>query len=126
MSRVKNRDSKLEVKFRSALWRKGFRFRKNDANYFGKPDLVLKKYKAAIFIDSCFWHGCKVHGSFPVTNPDFWRSKIVGNIKRDIVVSRHHKNNSWMVLRIWEHELSSKNFEAKLAEVELILKVGQV
>ena len=55
--------SKLEDKITTALWRKGIRFRKNVKSLFGKPDIAIKKYKIAIFIDSCFWHVCELHGN---------------------------------------------------------------
>jgi len=57
MAKVKSQDSRIEILFRKELWRHGFRYRKNSERWFGKPDLVLSKYKTAIFIDSCFWHG---------------------------------------------------------------------
>ena len=62
MSKVRSKGSKIEIEFRKKLWQAGFRYRKNATKYFGKPDIVLPKYKTVIFIDSCFWHGCKKHG----------------------------------------------------------------
>ncbi len=76
MSRVKNKDSKLEIDFRKKLWKKGVRYRKNSVKYFGKPDLVVKKYKLVIFIDSCFWHFCPIHREIPKTNKKFWLEKL--------------------------------------------------
>ena len=58
-------DTKIEIILRKALWQKSLRYRKNPAKYFGKPDLVFKKYKTVVFIDSCFWHGCKKHCRMP-------------------------------------------------------------
>lgn len=105
MSKVRNKDSKIEVEFRKKLWAKGFRYRKNSTKYFGKPDLVLPKYKTVIFIDSCFWHGCKKHGSTPLTRKEFWEEKILNNKKRDRRVNRHYRRSRWEVIRIWEHRL---------------------
>ena len=68
MSRVKNRDSKMEISFRKKLWRRGFRYLKNSTKYFGKPDIVLPKYETVIFLDSCFWHGCERHCNLPATH----------------------------------------------------------
>lgn len=108
MSRVKNKDSKIEIAFRKALWREGFRYRKNVKSYFGKPDLVLKKYNTIIFVDSCFWHGCKKHAKLPVTNKTFWKNKIENNKKRDKIVNKYYKKNSWKIYRIWSHSMNSR------------------
>lgn len=105
MSRVKNKDSKIEIAFRKALWKEGFRYRKNATNHFGKPDIVLPKYKTVIFVDSCFWHGCKKHGSMPVTRKDFWKKKIARNKERDKEVNRYYKKEEWRVFRVWEHNI---------------------
>ena len=105
MSMVKNKDSKIEVKFREALWKVGFRYRKNATKYFGKPDLIFKKRKIVIFIDSCFWHGCKKHGSMPKTRKVFWEAKIENNKQRDKDVSDHYKKLRWKVFRVWEHDI---------------------
>lgn len=67
MSKVRNKDSKIEIKLRKALWKEGLRYRKNATKNFEKPDIVLPKYKTVILMDTCFWHGCKKHGSMPVT-----------------------------------------------------------
>lgn len=121
MSKVRSKDSKIEIIFRKALWKEGFRYRKNCKNYFGKPDLVLKKFKTVIFIDSCFWHGCKKHGSLPRTNKKFWLNKITANINRDKIVTKHYKKNEWKIIRIWEHEII-KNFEETLKKCNQLIK----
>lgn len=107
MSAVRSKDTKIEIAFRKALWREGFRYRKNPANYFGKPDIVLKKYKTVIFIDSCFWHGCKKHGSMPKIRKKFWETKIGRNRQRDREVSGYYKKLKWKIFRIWEHEIDN-------------------
>lgn len=109
MSKVRNKDSRIEITLRKALWKEGFRYRKNSTKHFGKPDIVLPKYKTVIFVDSCFWHGCKKHGSMPTTRKDFWEKKIARNKERDKEVNRHYKKESWRVIRVWEHEIV-KNF----------------
>lgn len=114
MSSVKNKDSKIELLFRKGLWRRGLRYRKNVNKYFGKPDIVLPKFKAVIFIDSCFWHGCKKHGSMPQTHKIFWKRKIKRNIQRDEDVNGHYKKLGWRKFRIWEHDL--KNNSKKIIE----------
>ncbi len=108
MSKVKNKDSELEVEFRKKLWRAGLRYLKNSTKYYGKPDLVLPKYKTVIFIDSCFWHGCRIHGSIPATRTKFWTEKIERNKARDKEVTRVYKKEGWNILRVWEHDLPHK------------------
>jgi len=121
MSAVKNKDSKIEVKFRKAIWRVGFRYRKNPINYFGKPDLVLKKYRTVIFIDSCFWHGCKKHCRMPSTNKKYWTDKIKRNKTRDEKVNRYYKKKNWKVIRVWEHDFG-KGIAKIVKEIKRLLK----
>jgi len=115
MSRVKSKDSKIETLFRKELWKAGFHYRKNSDKYFGKPDIVLPKHKTAIFIDSCFWHGCKKHCRIPTARKKYWTAKIEINIARDKEVSKHYKKQNWKIFRIWEHDLSNnKNVAQKI------------
>lgn len=107
MASIRSKDSKIEILFRKELWRQGYRYRKNPESYIGKPDAVLKKHKTAIFIDSCFWHGCKKHCRIPSTRQNYWTQKIKRNIKRDKRVTRCYKELGWCVIRIWEHELKN-------------------
>ena len=67
--------------------------------------------KTVIFIDSCFWHGCKKHGSIPATHTKFWTEKIDRNKTRDKEVNKHYKMKGWKVVRIWEHDLKKKNYK---------------
>ena len=108
MAKVRNKDSKIEITLRKALWNEGFRYLKNSTKYFGKPDIVLPKYKTVIFVDSCFWHGCIKHGTMPTTRKAFWEKKITRNKERDKEVNRHHRSQGWQVLRIWEHEIKQR------------------
>lgn len=108
MSQVKSKESKLEQKFRKQLWNSGIRYRKNSSNYFGKPDLMIKKSKLVVFIDSCFWHGCNKHLRMPHSNIEYWTNKIKRNLERDIAVNQYYKEQGWNVLRIWEHLLENE------------------
>jgi DNA mismatch endonuclease, patch repair protein len=102
--------STLENKVTKDLWRLGFRFRKN-ANLYGKPDISIKKYKIVIFIDSCFWHCCPVHGNMPKSNKDYWEKKLERNIQRDIEVNQYYIDKGWNILRVWEHDLKENPIE---------------
>jgi DNA mismatch endonuclease (patch repair protein) len=97
--------SLLENEVTRALWKKGLRFRKNVKGMIGKPDIVIKKYKVVIFIDSCFWHHCPTHGTIPKSNTDYWTEKISKNIARDRKVTMHYNDIGWNLYRIWEHEV---------------------
>ena len=111
MSRVKCRDSKLEVSFRKEVWKRGFRYRKNSSSHFGTPDIVLPKYETAIFIDSCFWHGCPEHCRLPTTRAKFWTEKIERNKERDQEVTEYYRNIGWQIIRLWEHDLKRKDYK---------------
>lgn len=89
MSQVKGKDTKPEVQVRSWLFQHGFRFRKNDPRYPGKPDVVLPKYKTVIFVNGCFWHhheGCR-YAFVPKTRTDFWLVKFRRNRVNDRYIS---------------------------------------
>jgi len=105
MSRIKSKDSKIEILFRKKLWKQGFRYSKNSSKYFGKPDIALPKYKTVIFVDSCFWHGCGKHCRIPTSQKKYWTNKISRNKERDREVSKHYKKQNWRIFRIWEHEI---------------------
>lgn len=116
MSAVRSKDSKIEVYFRKEIWKVGFRYRKNPRKYFGKPDLALKKHKTVIFVDSCFWHGCKKHCRLPTTKREYWTKKIERNKKRDGEVNRYYKKIGWKIIRVWEHEIK-KGLKIKLESI---------
>ncbi|CAM5786321.1 very short patch repair endonuclease [Brevibacillus borstelensis] len=99
--------SKLEEKIAKELWKRGIRFRRNVKDLLGKPDIAIKKYKVAVFIDSCFWHACEIHGRIPNTNTVFWVEKFRKNKKRDECVNNHYLDLGWSILRIWEHEVKA-------------------
>lgn len=116
MRAVKSQDSKMEVAFRSALWRVGLRFYKNVKTLPGKPDIVFPKKKLVVFLDSCFWHGCPQHLRKPVSNTDYWQAKFERNRRRDAQVNAYYRENNWRIVRIWEHELKT-DFAGKVAQV---------
>ena len=76
---------------------------------FGRPDFVFHREHVVVFVDGCFWHGCSTHGVWPATNRLFWRKKLEGNIARDRLVNLRLKRSGWLVIRIWQHELTKKN-----------------
>lgn len=116
MSHVKSKNTKPEVLVRRFLFAHGFRFRLYRKDLPGKPDIVLPKYKTAIFINGCFWHGhenCK-YAKLPETNHEFWLTKINGNIQRDITTSAKLTEMGWRIFTIWQCELKPKNIDNTL------------
>ena len=112
MSRIKGKDTSIEVKVRKYLFSKGFRYRKNDKRYPGKPDVVLPKYKTVIYVNGCFWHmhsGCK-QGRLPKSNIDYWKEKLEKNVSNDELHLKQIKEMGWTPIVIWECELK-KNFD---------------
>lgn len=121
MSRVKSKDTKIEVLLRKELWRKGYRYRKNVRAVFGTPDIVFKGKKIAIFCDSEFWHGKDyMNGKTPSSNVDFWIEKFKRNIKRDELVNKTLHEQGWLVLRFWEKDIK-KRLDLVIVEIEKYL-----
>ncbi len=109
MSHIRNKDSKIEQALRKALWKKGYRYRKNYSELPGKPDIVLTKYRIAIFCDSEFFHGKdfeKLKKQLDKSdNRDFWIEKIKKNIERDQEINKTLRSMDWKVLRFWGKEI---------------------
>ncbi|MCZ7560344.1 MAG: DNA mismatch endonuclease Vsr [Burkholderiaceae bacterium] len=103
MSGIRGRDTEPERLIRSALHRLGFRFRLHPADVPGRPDLILPRYSAALFVHGCFWHGhdCSLF-RLPGTHRQFWRAKIRRNVERDAEVTRLLAQLGWRQLAIWE------------------------
>lgn len=119
MSKVSGKDTKPEILVRKYLFSKGFRYRKNVKDLPGKPDIVLPRHKAIIFIHGCFWHGhegCEA-AKLPASNVDYWMKKVASNITRDSHNIHLLKETGWNVIIIWECELKSKNREQRLLQL---------
>lgn len=109
MSRVRAKDTRPEMIVRRLLHSLGFRFRLHRRDLPGRPDIVLPRYRAAIFVHGCFWHGhdCSLF-RMPATRTDFWAMKIAANRRRDEdAVSRLH-DIGWRSLLIWECALRGR------------------
>ena len=109
MSKISGKETKPEILVRKFLFSNGYRFRKNDKRYLGKPDIVLPKYKTLIFIHGCFWHGHNcLAGKLPETRKEFWKEKINGNIERDKKNIIELEKQGWKVITIWQCGLKNK------------------
>lgn len=119
MSHIRSKDTKPEQLVRQALWHKGFRYRLHVKDLPGKPDIVLPKYKTAIFVNGCFWHGHKGCKDFviPKSNTSFWLEKIGKNKNRDEQNITALISAGWKVITIWECELKKPVIEATLSEL---------
>jgi DNA mismatch endonuclease (patch repair protein) len=104
MSNVKGRDNNLERRVRAALHKHGFRFRTHVRALPGRPDIVLPRFKTAIFVDGDFWHGFNFPRWRQKLAP-FWQRKIATNRQRDVRNFRRLRRSNWAVIRLWQHQL---------------------
>ena len=139
MSHIRSRDTKPELKVRRWLWSHGYRYRLNVKSVPGKPDIVMRPYRTAIFVNGCFWHGHNVRMSegeralmgervensacckIPQSNREFWISKIKRNQERDERNYRLLQENGWQVIVVWECQLVPSKIEHTMRSVELLL-----
>ena len=109
MSGIRGKDTKPELLVRRALHARGFRYRLYVASLPGKPDLVLPKYNAVVFVHGCFWHGHDCHlFNLPGTRREFWSAKIASNKERDKQSIEELEVAGWRVMQIWECALRGK------------------
>ena len=150
MSHIRSRDTKPELKVRRWLWHHGYRYRLNVKSVPGKPDIVMRPYRTAIFVNGCFWHGHNVQFStaliensklkiekaadsgsaliensacckIPQSNRAFWVAKIRRNQERDQRNYQLLQENGWQVIVVWECQLTPHQIEHTMREVELLL-----
>ena len=135
MQNIRNKDTEIEIALRKALWKKGYRYRKNLSTLPGKPDIVITKYKIAIFCDGEFFHGKDWEVLKPrlekSNNSEFWISKISRNRGRDDEVNKKLLFSGWTVVRFWGNDIKNNLdeclkvideaiFEIQIGEQELI------
>ncbi|ATG48275.1 very short patch repair endonuclease [Celeribacter ethanolicus] len=109
MAAIRGADTKPEMLIRRGLHARGFRYRLHDRKLPGKPDIVLPKHRAVIFVNGCFWHGhdCPLF-RWPATRQEFWRTKITGNIERDARNIDMLLVSGWRVATVWECALKGR------------------
>ncbi|TVR50592.1 MAG: DNA mismatch endonuclease Vsr [Rhodobacteraceae bacterium] len=118
MSGIRGKDTRPELALRRALYARGFRYRLHARGIAGRPDLVLKKYRAIIFVHGCFWHrheGCRL-ATTPATRPEFWADKFAANVTRDRFVQECLLAEGWRVATIWECALRKPQMVDAAAE----------
>ena len=122
MVAIKSKDTQIEVVLRKALWNKGIRYRKNMRLYNCHPDIVITKYKIAVFCDGDFWHGNTLEKYDVKTNTKFWHEKIKRNVERDLENTIELRDNGWIVMRFWESEILNKLEDCVSEVVDSITK----
>lgn len=124
MRHIKSKDTSIEVKLRKELWSRGYRYRKNVSNLPGKPDIVLTKYKIAIFCDSEFFHGKDWEVLKPrlekSNNADYWVKKISHNMERDEEINKKLLFMGWTVIRFWGKDIL-KNIDDCISVIEDVI-----
>ncbi len=121
MQRIRSKDTSIELKLRKALWKKGYRYRKNDVKLPGKPDIAITKYKIAVFCDSEFFHGKDWEVLKPRldkgSNSEYWIGKISRNRERDSEINKKLLFEGWTVIRFWGKDIQ-KNVEECVRVIE--------
>ena len=137
MAAIHSKNTKPELIVRKWLWSHGYRYRLNVKSVPGKPDIVMRRYRTAIFVNGCFWHGHKLRKAqseeftfdyenskcckIPKTNREFWLKKICRNMERDQEDYRILQENGWHCIVVWECQLKPKLMEHTMQQVELQL-----
>lgn len=125
MSRIRSKNTQPEIKLRSALFSKGYRFRIHKTSLPGRPDIVLSKYHTAIFVHGCFWHQhqhCK-HCYVPQTRQEYWLPKLKANTDRDKRNTADLLDRGWTVIVVWECEIK-KDLEEVISKLVHKLKMS--
>lgn len=125
MSRIRGTDTKPEVLLRSLLHGAGYRFRLHDTKLPGRPDIILKKYRAVIFVHGCYWHrhlNCP-NATTPSTRTKFWQTKFDDTVKRDKRKAAELTDHGWRVITVWECELE-KDPQRVLDDIRYMLGRG--
>jgi DNA mismatch endonuclease, patch repair protein len=116
MQHIRSTGTEPERKMMKALRKRKIYFAAYVANITGKPDIVFRRKKVAVFVDSDFWHGHPKRCIMPKTNSNYWKKKIEGNRKRDKLVNSKLKSDGWKVIRIWEYDIKH-NLEKSLNKI---------
>src|SRR4051812_31427162 len=107
MARVRRRDTAPELALRRELHGLGLRFRVDVApvpDIRSRADVVFRPSRVAVYVNGCFWHACKEHGTLPTNNREWWRAKLAATVERDRRTDAVLRSAGWLVVRVWEHE----------------------
>ena len=122
MQANRSSNTSSEILLAKALWRKGYRYRKNDKTVLGKPDITFKKIKIAIFVDGEFWHGKEWESKRKkiTQNTEYWIKKIERNIERDRYLKQELERKGWTVIRFWHNDIK-KNLAQSIDAIENVI-----
>ena len=123
MSHIRSKATKPEILVRKWLWAHGYRYRLNVKSVPGKPDIFMRKYRTAIFVNGCFWHGhegCKMF-VLPKTNTEFWQAKIEQNRTRDTRIYEELMLAGWQVIVLWQCKLTKQELDTTMQSVAVSL-----
>jgi DNA mismatch endonuclease (patch repair protein) len=122
MSRIRSRgNSSTELRLIELMRGAGISGWRRKSKLCGRPDFVFPRHHVAVFVDGCYWHGCRMCALGSKSNVEYWGPKIAGNIKRDRANSKSLKDDGWTVVRIWEHDLKATPMKS-LAKIMRALK----
>lgn len=129
MSGIRSKNTKIEISIRKALFALGFRYRINDRNLPGKPDIVLPRYRVVIMVHGCFWHGhnCSLF-RLPKSRTEFWQKKITKNRERDALANNSLTSAGWRVATVWECSIrgtKSLGLEMTVSKIAKWLESGE-
>lgn len=126
MSKIKGKNTKPELMLRKALWREGIRFRIHVKDLPGKPDIALKKYKLAIFVDGEFWHGkdWEQGKNAPKSNKEFWVAKIERNMQLDRIYRENLEEKGYVVFRFWTGDIR-RNLSECVKQILLYIETAR-
>lgn len=127
MSKIKSKNTKPEILLRKALWAKNIRFRLHVKNMPGSPDIVINKYRLAIFVDGSFWHGYNWEKKKQTlkSNTKFWIPKIERNMQRDYLTQKKLEEAGYTVMRFWDHDIN-KNLSKCINQIMLYIETACV
>ena len=128
MSRICRQATKPEMAVRRWLWAHGYRYRLNVRSVPGKPDIVMRRYRTAIFVNGCFWHGHEGCSKFvmPKSNTAFWQTKITRNRERDQQNYDILLQNGWQVIVLWECQLAARHLENTMLQTSVALNENYI
>lgn len=127
MAAIRSKGNKdTELKLASIFREHGIKGWRRHRPLPGKPDFIFPKQRLAVFVDGCFWHGCRWHCRMPQDNRRYWQEKISRNASRDRATTRLLRRTGWRVLRIWEHSLGLPLLVAGRVKRELCCAVESV
>jgi DNA mismatch endonuclease (patch repair protein) len=122
MSRIRGKNTGPEIQIRKLLWRSGLRFRLQGSGLPGRPDIVLRRWRAVVFVHGCFWHhhdNCPLF-RMPATRTDFWEAKLARNRQRDLETIKNLRKTDWRVAVVWECALKHNPDETGAALISWI------